>query len=247
MLAANAMSAAPSLSVILTCRNPGPKLPTALASVWEQQGAPLETIVVDRASTDSTASWLAGETARVTTISVAADTAVPEALNQGIARAQGEWIYLFGPHDRLVGDRILSEVLNWMKKTEAGVVAGEAACDDGQLYKLRSPVKPLARDFAPRAATFYRRTLFEENGGFDPEFTTQAAYEFHLRLWKNRVRFKPIPLRITACAPQGLFDWAAAREEIRARHRYFGKGRSLSWDAWSLLRCLNPAGRRAGK
>jgi glycosyltransferase involved in cell wall biosynthesis len=241
------MSAAPSLSVILTCRNPGPKLPAALASVWEQHGVPLETIVVDRASTDGTPAWLAGEAARLATLSLAADTAVPEALNQGVARARGEWVYLFGPRDRLVGDRILSEVLNWMKKTEAGVVAGEAADDDGRIHKLRSGVNPLAGEFAPRAATFYRRTLFEENGGFDAEFATHAAYEFHLRLWKNRVRFKPIPLRIAACSPQEPLDWSAAREEIRARHRYFGTGRSLLWDAWSLLRGLKPGGRRADK
>jgi glycosyltransferase involved in cell wall biosynthesis len=241
------MSAAPSLSVILTCQNPGAKLPAALASVWTQQGVSLETIVVDRGSGDETRDWLEREARRVTTLAVSADTPLHEALNRGIAAARGEWIYLFGPHDRLVGDRVLSETLNWMRKTESGVVAGEAAADDGRLRKLRAGVNPLAGDFAPRSATFYRRSLFEENGGFDPAFTARAAYEFHLRLWKNRVRFKPIPLRIAACAAEPPATWAAGREEIRARHLYFSAGRCLFWDALSLLRGLKPGGRQAGK
>ena len=31
-----------------------------------------------------------------------------------------------GADDRLAGDMVLSETVNWMKKTEAGVVVGEA-------------------------------------------------------------------------------------------------------------------------
>lgn len=243
MLAPNAMSAAPSLSVVLTCHNSAAKLPATLASVWEQHGVQPEVVVVDRGSTDGTRDWLASHAGRVHSLATM-EIEPHEALNQGLAAARGDWVLIFGERDRLVGDRVLSETLNWMKKTEAGAVAGEAAGDDGRLHKLRSPVNPLAGDFAPRAATFYRRSLFAENGPLDPAFGPLARYEFHLRLWKNRVRFKPIPLRIAACAPDAPFDWAAARQEIRARHLYFGAGRSLLWDVRSLLRSLRPKPRR---
>jgi hypothetical protein len=160
-------------------------------------------------------------------------------MNKGVARATGEWIYFLGADDRLVGDMVLSESVNWMRKTEAGVASGEAAFNDGRIYKLRSHVNPVARNFAHHQATFYRRTLFAENEGFDTSLAIQADYDFNVRLWKGRVRFKPIPLRIAACGTGGASDagtWRGYREEIAIRHRYFSFTRCLFWDILSLIR-----------
>ena len=118
-------------------------------------------------------------------------------------------------------------------------VVGEAAFDDGRLYKLHSQVNAIARNFVHHQGAFYRRTLFEENGGFDPALAVQADYEFNVRLWKGRVRFKPIPLRIAACGIGGLSDgggWRVYREEIAVRHRYFPLARALPWDLLSVVR-----------
>lgn len=244
MLGANAMSGPPNLSVIVPCLDPGPHLPGALASIWEQRWAGPELIVVDRGCRVDTSHWLGENRARINSLLAAPATGIYEALNQGIAAARGEWLLFFGARDRLVGDMVLSETLNWMKKTEAGVVAGEAASDDGRLHKFRSRVNPIAGEFVPASATFYRRSLFAENGAFDPALGVMAGYEFNLRLWKNRVRFKPIPLRIAACAAGERFSWQAAGDEIRARHRYYAAWRCWPWDFLSLLRAARPARRR---
>jgi len=239
MIRPNAMPAAPTLSVIVVCRNPGSRLAAALASVWEQRHVQPELIVIDGASSDGTAAWLDAHRARFTTLISEPDGGVYDAMNKGVARAHHDWIYFLGSDDRLAGDMVLSETINWMKKTEAGVVVGEAAFDDGRIYKLRSHVNPVARNFVHHQGAFYRRSLFEENGGFDPSLAVQADYEFNVRLWKGHVRFKPIPLRIAACGVGGISDggsWRVYREEIAVRHRYFGFARCLAWDAFSILR-----------
>lgn len=235
----NAMSAAPLLSVIVVCRNPGSRLHAALASVWEQRHVAPEVIVIDGASTDGTVAWLEAHRARIATLVSESDHGVYDAMNKGVAHAHGDWIYFLGADDRLAGDMVLSEVINWMKKTEAGVVVGEAAFDDGRICRLHAHVNAAARNFVRQQGAFYRRTLFEENGPFDAALAVQADYEFHVRLWKNRVRFKPIPLRVAACGTGGLLDrggWRGHREEITVRHRYFPLGRALPWDLLSLLR-----------
>ena len=239
MLSANAMSAAPPLSVILVCKNPGPRLQAALASVWEQLHVRPEIIVIDGASTDGSREWLTAHRARLSAFVSEPDAGIYAAMNKGVALATGNWILFLGADDRLVGDMVLSEALNWMNKTEAGVAAGEVAYDDGRIYRLRSQVNPLARNFVHHQSTFYRRSLFAENDGFDPSFAIMADYEFNVRLWKNRVRFKPIPLRIAACGTRGASDsgrWRGYREEIAVRHRYFSFGRCLLWDALTLVR-----------
>ncbi len=235
------MSAPPPLSVIVVCKNPGPRLPAALASVWEQKWIAPELIVIDGGSTDGTAAWLAARRARLATLVSEPDGGVYDAMNKGLAHAHGEWVLFLGADDRLVGDMILSEVIAWTKKTEAGVIAGEAAYDDGRIYKFHARVNPLARNFVHHQAAFYRRTLFEENGAFDASLAIMGDYEFNVRLWKSRVRFKPIPLRVAACGTGGLSDrggWRGYREEIAVRHRYFPAARCWFWDALSAARFL---------
>ena len=198
-----------------------------------------ELVVIDGGSTDGSCEWLEAQRSRITVLVSEPDAGVYDAMNKGIARARGEWIYFLGADDRLSGDMVLSETINWMKKTEAGVVAGEAAFDDGRIYKLRSHVNAVARNFVHHQAAFYRRTLFEENGNFDTSLAVMADYEFNVRVWKSRVRFKPIPLRIAACGVGGISDaghWRGYREEIIVRHRYFSLARSLPWDALSAVR-----------
>ena len=234
------------------CQNPGPRLHAALASVWEQVHVQPELIVIDGASTDVTREWLETQRARLATLISEPDGGRYAAMNKGVSAAQGEWVIFLGADDRLVGDMVLSEALNWLKKTEAGVAAGEAAFDNGRIGKLRSRVNPAARDFVCRPAAFYRRTLFAENGAFDVSLATMADYEFNVRLWKNRVRFKPLPLRIAACGesqPSDTGRWRACREEIAVRHRYFAAWRCWWWDALTLLRAvrLPHPGRRASR
>ena len=244
------MSAAPALSVILVCKNPGPRLQAALASVWAQLHIHPEIIVIDGGSTDGSREWLTAQRARLTTLVSEPDAGLYPAMNQGIALATGAWILFLGADDRLVGDMVLSEALNWMNKTEAGVAAGEVAYDDGRIYKLRSNVNPCARNFVHHQGTFYRRSLFAENDAFDTSLAVMADYEFNVRLWKNRVRFKPIPLRIAACGTGGLSDAGRRRgyrEEIAVRHRYFSFSRCLVWDALSVVRYVRKKIVRLGK
>lgn len=241
MLAANAMSSAPALSVIVLNHNGGTRLSAALESVWAQRVVQPEIIVVDHGSSDSSRAWLEQHRDRVANLVLVSDTNLYAAANRGIAAAHGEWVFFLRSRDRLVGDTVLSECLNWMRKTEAGVVAGEAATDDGRIMKLHSRVNAVAGDFVPSAGVFYRRSIFSESGEFDATLSRMAAYDLHVRLWKSRVRFKPIPIRVTACEARSAAERPQAREVIRARHRYFGALRCLPWDVLTLLRSLKPA------
>lgn len=241
MLAAKSMSRAPVLSVIVVCKDPGPRLHAALASVWEQRDVALELIVIDGGSTDGSRGWLEAQRPRLAAFVSEPDDGVYFAMNKAIALARGDWLYFLGADDRLAGDTILSEAANWMRRSESGVVAGEAAYDDGRIYKLRSRPNAIARNFVHHQAAFYRRSLFTENGAFDTSLRVMADYEFNLRLWKSRVRFKPLPLRIAACGTGGLSDgggWRVYREEITVRHRYFPTARCWPWDVASVLRFL---------
>ena len=242
MLAANAMSApTPLISIVVVCKNPGARLATALASVWEQREIQPELIVIDGASTDGTREWLGLQRDRLAAFVSEPDRGIYDAMNKGLCRATGEWVLFLGADDRLVGDTILSAAANWLKRTEAGVVAGEAAYDDGRIYQLKTRLNPLVRNFVHHQSAFYRRSLFAEFGDFETSLAIMADYELNLRLWKGHVRFKPIPLRIAACGTRGISDsgrWRGYREEISIRHRYAAAWRCWFWDTLSVARWL---------
>ena len=232
------MSAEPACSLIVTCRNPGARLGPTLASALEQRRAAVEVIVVDQGSTDGTGAALEARRGEFAAILALPGASRVAAANAGVERARGDWVHFLRPGDRLAGDGVVAEVLVWARKTEAGVVVGETASDAGELRRLPARVNALAGEFAPPAGTFYRRSLFAENGPFDPELVTAADYEFQLRLWKGRVRFKPVPIRVAACgahrpATGRLTSW---REEVAVRRRYFPLHRALPWDALGLVR-----------
>ena len=227
------------ISVLTVCRNADATIARTIASFLSQDYPNKELLVIDGASTDGSREWLTSQRARLATLISEPDAGHYHAMNRGVALATGEWLLFLGADDRLVGDMVLSESLNWMNKTEAGVAVGEIAYHDGRIYRLRSDVNPCARNFVPSQGTFYRRSLFAENDAFDTSLAVMADYEFNVRLWKNRVRFKPIPLRIAACGTGGVSDaghWPGYREEITVRHRYFSFGRCLLWDALTVIR-----------
>lgn len=243
MLFPNAMSAAPLLSVIVVCKNPGPRLHAALASVWSQREVAAELIVIDGGSTDGTHAWLDSQRARIATLIAEPDGGVYDAMNKGVAAARGEWVLFLGADDRLAGDDVLAEAAGRLRAAEAviGVVGGEAAFADGRVYRFCHETNPAARNFIHHQAAFYRRSLFAGHGRFDPALAVMGDYDFNARLRARGVRFQPIPLRVAICGAGGLSDrggWRGYREEIAVRHRHFSAARCLVWDAVSILRYL---------
>ncbi len=240
------MSSAPPLSVILVHEGGSDRLDATLGSLLAQRGVATERIGAPLGP--AAAADLAARTDRIAC--PAGNQPDPDrtaAINQALRAATGEWVLVLTSGDRLVGELVLSECLNWMRKTEAGIVVAEVACDDGRIVRMASAANPIAGPFLPESGTFYRRTLFAENGDFDATCGSAAAYEFHLRLWKSRIRFKPIPLRAIATdrlPGDAASRWAACRAERLARRRYFSFGRAWRWDTAAFLGCLRPGRRR---
>jgi glycosyltransferase involved in cell wall biosynthesis len=242
MLLQNAMSApAPIISVIVVCRNPGDRLPAALASVWAQQGPAVELVVIDGASTDGSREWLETQRARIGVLVSEPDGGIYDAMNKGVARATGEWILFLGADDRLADPAALVRLLPTLAMSDAGVITGEARFDDGRRYPAAPVTAAIRRNFLHHQATFYRRRLFAAGGGFDTTLRLMADYDFNLRLLHGGVQFEIVTGLLAECASGGASDagtWLGYREEMTVRHRYFPAWRCWPWDAGSVLRFL---------
>lgn len=230
----------PLVSIIVVCRNPGPKLHAALGSVWNQQNEGCEMIVVDGASTDGTRTWLEPQRTRLGTLISEPDLGIYDAMNKGIAAARGKWVLFLGADDRLQ-EGALAGIAAALQQTRADVVVGEAAFDDGRIYRLGETTSAVRRNFVHHQASFYQRTLFGAHGSFLTDLRIMADYEFNVRIMKAGVRFQSMPARVAVCGSGGLSDaggWTGYREEIIVRHRHFPAWQCWLWDVSSVLRFL---------
>lgn len=235
------MAAVPTVSVIIVCKNPGPALHAAVASVWAQPEAAVELVVVDGASTDGSREWLEANRSRIATVISEPDAGVYDAMNRGVSAAAGEWVLFLGADDRLANPAVVTQAVDRLRAAKDGVLAGEAVYGDGRIYRLNGRPNPLARNFVHHQAAFYRRSLFARHGSYDRSLAVMGDYDFNLRLWKAQVSFTSIDLRVAQCGVGGISDrgaWRGYREEIAVRHRHFPAWRCLPWDAISLARYL---------
>ncbi|HET7535425.1 MAG TPA: glycosyltransferase family 2 protein [Candidatus Didemnitutus sp.] len=231
----------PLISIVVVCRNPGPQLRDALASVWAQRGVECELVVVDGGSTDGTVEWLGGTRSQMAACLTEPDVGVYDAMNKGVLLARGQWVLFLGADDRLAQDDVLARAAATLAGTKAGVLVGEAAYDDGRVYRFAGVNNAVRRNFVHHQAAFYRRTLFADHQGFDRDLRVMGDYDFNLRLVQRGVAFTGLAFRVAVCGSGGLSDagaWAGYREEIAVRHRYFPASVCWLWDLGSAVRYL---------
>ena len=241
MLDADAMPTPPQVSVIVTCKNPGPALSPALESLWAQQEPAPEIVVVDGASTDGTREWLEERRPRLGALLSESDHGVYEAMNKGAQLARGPWVLFLGADDRLASPDVLARAGATLAKAgDSLLFAGEAAYADGRIWPAPAEPNVRYRNFLHHQATFYHRSLFERFR-YDETLRIQADYDLNLRLWYAGIRPQPLPMQVAICGPGGLSDggrWANYREEIAIRHRHFPDWQCAGWDTLSVLRFL---------
>jgi len=107
-----------------------------LDAVLGQEGVPLDVVVVDNASTDSTREILRGYRRRVRTILCGCNSGFAEAQNRAIRSSRAEWVLTLNPDVLLTPGFIRGLV-------KAGTADPEAGCVCGKLLSIGPGFKPL--------------------------------------------------------------------------------------------------------
>ncbi|MEM6770898.1 MAG: glycosyltransferase family A protein, partial [Bacteroidota bacterium] len=110
----------PSVSIVIPVRNGAHFLPRAVASALGQQHRPLEVIVVDNNSTDTTAEVLA-TLAKAHPEVKATSCSTPGAAaarNRGLREAQGDWVQFLDVDDTLYPEKVATQLANYPAKTQ---------------------------------------------------------------------------------------------------------------------------------
>lgn len=173
----------PALSVIIPCRNGTNYLAEAVASVREQAlDVPLEIIVVDDGSTDSTA-----EPARplgCTVVSIP-HSGLSTARNTGLAHASGDHILFLDHDDRLRPGSLQSLLAVMTAAEDVDMVLARAqdfvSPELGEEEKARVTARPEPYHGLMSGAMLFRSPVFARVKGFDEARPTAQTMDFLLQ------------------------------------------------------------------
>jgi glycosyltransferase involved in cell wall biosynthesis len=187
----------PSITVITPCFNTAATIQSTLDSVRAQGYPNLEHVVVDGGSTDGTVELLKA-TPGIRYISEP-DRGLAHALNKGIAMASGDIVGELNADDvyepgalRVVGEAFRDH-------PEAVWLTGYCRIIDEDGADIRRAITEyknallrryslglyLTHNFISAPATFFRRTVLEESGGFDERYRISVDYDLHLRIARH--------------------------------------------------------------
>jgi GT2 family glycosyltransferase len=157
------------LSVVIVSWNVKPLLRECLASVCHSldgQGTSYEVIVVDNASTDSSANMVAEVYPKARLMANADNRGFAAASNQGVAESSGRYVVLLNPDTTLRGNA-LGTLLGFMDRTpSAGMAGPRLVFGDGSFQHSAFEFPSLAQAFFDFFPVHHRLTESSLNGRY---------------------------------------------------------------------------------
>lgn len=184
------------ISVIIATKNGERFIERAIRSVLRQEGAELEVIVVDDASTDGTEDIvrsIAQEDARVRYFYKEKNEGPGKARNFAVAQAKGEYIAVLDDDDEWPDTNKLKAQVDFLNTHGDHVLVGAARVDivdeeGNKLFEQRYPKSDadirstlLSRNYFTHSGVVYRKSTFEQLGEYK-DMRLAEDYDLWLRM-----------------------------------------------------------------
>jgi len=209
------MSKSCKVSIVIPCFNHGEFLPEAVASVTNIKRNDIELIVVDDGSTDErTRKEMEALIAQGIKVVRQENKGLAAARNAGIGVAHGEYILPLDADNRLRSGYIEHGIRILDANPQVGVVYGDAEYIGTRTGRWH--VGPFQRDRLMQlnyidACAVYRRSIWEQNRGYDGTMPVQGYedWDFWLATLERGWQF--------AYVPEVLFDYRVAEQSMITR------------------------------
>ena len=192
------------LSIIIPTVNSEAVLGRALDSIVGQTFTDWEVLVMDGVSSDGTIRIAQSYNDSRIRIYSEPDKGIYDAMNKGIEKAQGEWLYFLGSDDWLLKPDTLRSVFS-MDTNDYDVVYGDV--ESVQLAPEHSGEWTLSTIEYNRChqGIFYRKKIFKKLGHYNLDYPLWADYDLNLKwFFSKRVKSKYLPIAVAHYSEGGL-------------------------------------------
>lgn len=212
---------APRVSVVIVTYRSTKELPACMESLL-QQSMPVEILLVDNASPDSTPQMVADYAERVDNVHAILNrenVGLAAGNNCALGRCRGEYVLMLNP-DTVLPANSLERMINFLDAHhDVGVLGPKCVYDDGtphvsfhrnwgiyhalawriipyrfirRLYDRLSHYESRNVLFVSGACLLIRRHIFEEIGGYDPEYFLTVEDAVDLCIRANRTGYRTV-------------------------------------------------------
>lgn len=196
----------PLISIIIATLNTQDTLAACIESIVYQTYKNYEIIIIDGNSTDNTHAIIRNYSKSIAYWESEPDSGVYEALNKGIKKARGTWLYFLGSDDLLYDKNVLSRIFNDYGTTATDVLYGNVVFRHSKKKWLgRFDLWKLTQHNICHQALFFKKSIFSVLGFYDCRYKILADYEFNFRWIANpRIRRRYIDEIIAVYNETGL-------------------------------------------
>ncbi|MEW6718502.1 MAG: glycosyltransferase family 2 protein [Chloroflexota bacterium] len=227
-------------------------LEETIQSVLHQDYGHIEYIIVDGGSTDGSVEIIRRYAPFLKEWVSEPDRGQTDALNKGLARAQGEVLAWLNSDDTYLPHAVSEAVAFLRQNPNVGMVYGDANIVDqhgrviGRFPAAQTDYRRLRRGYVhiPQQAAFFRAELWRQVGPLDPSFYFAMDYDLWVRLAKiSRLHYIPrlwANFRLHGEAKTLAADERCWPEMLRVHYRDGGSHLApIVWKYW-LRRVLAP-------
>lgn len=210
----------PLVSIITVVYNAASTFEATIKSVLNQQNDLFEYLIIDGGSKDGSIDIIRKYEGQLGGWISEPDKGIFDAMNKGIDRAKGEWLFFLGADDLLSYD-IISTISPYLRD-DLAVVYGNIKLDNGHSMRSKIGIRCLLENRLHHQSAFYRRHLFD-NFRYDQKFRVCADYELTLRIYLQKQPSLYVPYVIATFASGGNSDELTSEDINNIRGLYLQK------------------------
>ncbi|WP_302850209.1 MULTISPECIES: glycosyltransferase [unclassified Polaribacter] len=146
------------------------------------------------------------------------DKGIYNAMNKGVLRSKGKWLYFLGSGDLLASNWVI-ENLSKELDLKFDLIIGEISyCFKTISKNFKSKWSSImwVKNTVHHQSIFYNKTIFNENL-YNTNYKILSDYDFNLSLFANKSKVKTVSTVIALCEPYGVsknYNWSLYKEEI---------------------------------
>jgi glycosyltransferase involved in cell wall biosynthesis len=196
------------ITIITPTYNASQCIAECLDSVQRQTFSDYEHMILDGLSADDTVSLVKEWQKRTDKLRLFSekDDGIYAAMNKGIHRAAGEWLYFLGADDILYDEKVLEKIVVHLRKGDAQILYGDVFFrNNKKLYDGVFDMEKILKKNLCHQSVFYHRTVFEQAGTYNLKYRTEADYDLNLKCWLGgSIKHAYVSLVIARFADGGL-------------------------------------------
>jgi glycosyltransferase involved in cell wall biosynthesis len=212
----------PFFSIIVPTFNSAKAVHTALDSILQQTFTDFEVIFMDGKSKDNTIEIINNYCDSRTKVFSEPDKGVFDAMNKGVKKSCGNWIYFLGSDDSLYDENVLADVSAFLGSGNYDVAYGDvvSARFEGVYGGIFDADKLLKQNICHQSI-FFRRSVFKKVGNFNVHYKTQADWDYNFKwFFAKNVQHVYLNRIIARYADGGLSSNGDPLFEMEKFHRY---------------------------